>query len=100
MAMATYASVRQEHGLERGAAREEPFEDELECRGVPVQRVPLGRRRLEDRVDRAEGDAEDDVERQQEEQREPGDPGQRQAGPEAVAAFSLAYLAVGVRHPP
>ncbi len=64
------------------------------------ERVPLGRRRLEDRVDRAERDAEDDVERQQEEDAQPDDAGQREAGPEAVAPALRAYAALVLRHPP
>ena len=51
-------------------------------RGVPVGRVP-GRDGLEqNRVDVAEGDADDDVERQQEEDQEPDDPGEGGEGPE------------------
>ena len=78
-----------EDRLERRATREEALEDELERAGVPLERVPLGLRRLEDRIDGAERDAEDDVEREEEEEAEPEDAGQRQSGPERVPSLGI-----------
>ena len=64
-----------EDRLERRTAREKAIEDELERAGVPLERVPLGLRGLEDRIDGAERDTEDDVEREDKEQAEPEDTG-------------------------
>ena len=100
VAATTYDERAHEDRLECGAAREEASEDELERGRVPVERVPLGRRRLEDRVDGPERDAQDHVERQQEEDAEPDDAGEREPGPEGVARSSCVYLTVGLRHPP
>ena len=58
--------------------------DELERARAPLERVPLGPRRLEDRIDSAERDTEDDVEREEKEEAEPEDAGQCHTCPERV----------------
>ena len=69
----------------RWAARmgpEELMEHKAKRPRVPLQRVPDGDGLPEDRVERPEGHAQHDVERDQEEDRQPHDPGKGERGPE------------------
>ena len=92
-----------EDRLERAVAREELAGHEAERARVPIERVPGGDRRLQDRVDRPEGDAEHRVERDQEEDADPDDARQREDRPGGGAATPPPGQGASgriLRHPP